>query len=76
MKKQLPILALILLMISASCYLTDEKTTKNNTLKTKITEIPNKMIYRFENDEVVCYGLLGYKKGGLSCQFKNHHRGE
>lgn len=27
-------------------------------------------VYRCENDEVICYIMSGYQKGGISCEFK------
>ena len=48
---------LLLLMLSMTC-----ETVKTSRFYPDLT--------RCENDEVICYLLNVYKKGGLSCNFK------
>lgn len=77
---------LIIALFLTSCVRANEPKPKrvnnpnilNNIVTTLIAEkvwTPNGYhldsgLHRYENNEVICYVLTGYRKGGLSCKWK------
>ena len=64
---------LIMMIFLSACEPLETLRPKDGNI-VKVHQQADSNIYRYENEEVICYIYEGYKAGGLSCKWKGKRK--